>query len=65
MSNKLIRLPQVMERVGIGRTAIYDRIKAGAFPAPVKVGRVSAWPEAEVDAWISGQIAATREERAA
>ncbi len=35
---RLIRLPAVQERVGMGRTAVYELIKAGKFPRPVKVG---------------------------
>lgn len=48
---KLIRLPEVMSRVGLGRTAIYALIKLGAFPAPVKQGTASHWPEPEIDAY--------------
>lgn len=51
MNNTLIRLPTVIARVGLQRTAIYDRISSGLFPAPVKLGtRTSVWPENEVDA---------------
>lgn len=47
----LLRLPGVIERVGLRRTAIYDRISLGLFPAPVKLGpRTSVWPAHEVDA---------------
>ena len=47
----LLRLPRVIERTGLSRTVIYDRIKAGTFPPPVKLGeRASAWPEHEVEA---------------
>lgn len=49
---RLLRLPAVMEMVGLKRTAIYERIKAGTFPAPVKLGpRASAWDEQELAAW--------------
>ena len=47
----LLRLPGVIERVGLRRTAIYDRINQGLFPAPVKLGpRASVWPAHEVAA---------------
>jgi prophage regulatory protein len=49
---KLIRLPQVMERVGLSKTTIYEQIKRGAFPAPTKIGSASAWSELEVDDWV-------------
>ena len=60
MNERIIRLPQVRELVGLGRTAIYGKIKAGDFPKPVKLGRVSGWVESEVQAWINSQIMASR-----
>jgi prophage regulatory protein len=63
MSQRLIRLPQVKAMVGLGRSSIYDRIKRGEFPKPIKVGRVSGWIEAEVQVWISERIQASRPEQ--
>jgi prophage regulatory protein len=37
-AKRFLRLPAVMELVGIKRTVIYERIKAGTFPAPVQIG---------------------------
>ncbi len=51
-SLKLLRLPAVMDRVGLRRTSIYKLISAGTFPAPKKIGRASLWVEYEVDQWI-------------
>jgi len=49
---RFLRLPAVMDVVGIKRTAIYDRIKAGTFPAPVKLGpRAVAWDESAIAEW--------------
>jgi prophage regulatory protein len=56
---KLIRLPAVQERVGMGRTAVYELIKAGKFPRPVKIGAASAWIDIEITRWIE-QLAADR-----
>ena len=63
MNQRLIRLPQVKAMVGLGRSSIYDRIKRGEFPKPIKVGRVSGWIEAEVQVWISERIQASRPEQ--
>lgn len=47
----LLRLPSVIKRVGLKRTAIYDRIGSGLLPAPIKLGpRASVWPASEIDA---------------
>ncbi len=56
---RLIRLPALQERVGMGRTAVYELIKAGKFPRPVKVGAASAWIDVEITRWIE-QLAADR-----
>ena len=51
--DRLLRLPEVMQRVGLKRTAIYDRMKAGSFPKSRKLGpRYTVWIESEIDAWI-------------
>lgn len=54
MSETLLRLPEVMRRVGLKKTAVYARITAGAFPKPVVEGNVSRWFESEIDAYIEG-----------
>lgn len=56
MSQRLIRLPQVKQMVGLGTTAIYERIKQGSFPKPIKLGRMSMWVESEVQEWIAERI---------
>jgi len=49
---KFLRLPAVIELVGIKRTVIYERIKAGTFPKPVQIGpRAVAWDEQELAQW--------------
>jgi prophage regulatory protein len=47
----LLRLPRVIERTGFKRSAIYDRVRVGLLPRPIKLGtRASAWPSDEIDA---------------
>lgn len=58
--DRLLRLPAVMAAAGLGRTAVLDRVRAGTFPAAIKVGRATLWSEREVQAWIAAQIAASR-----
>ncbi|WP_269138101.1 helix-turn-helix transcriptional regulator [Burkholderia cepacia] len=55
MSNRterLLRLPTVLEMVGLGKTTIYDMMKAGEFPKPRRVRNLSLWVESEVQGWI-------------
>jgi len=59
----ILRLPEVQKRTGLCRSAIYQRMSAGTFPANIKLGagaRSAGWIEAEVSTWIEKQIAASR-----
>lgn len=54
----LLRLPAVKDRTGLSRSRIYELLEAGQFPKPVKLsGRINAWPDNEVAAWIAARIA--------
>lgn len=58
---RFLRLPEVKHQTGMGRSAIYAKIKAGSFPAPIKLGkRTSAWLSSDIDVWIEQQIAASK-----
>lgn len=65
-TTSLLRLPQVLARVGVSRATLYTRIKEGAFPRPVALGpRSVAWPSDEVESWIRSRVAASRASAAA
>ena len=50
---RLIRLPEVMDRVGMKRSAIYQRMREGHFPRSRSLGtRCAVWVETEIDEWI-------------
>lgn len=54
---RLIRLPEVQHRVGLGRSTIYRWMAEGKFPKPVQLGGYSvAWAEDEVLAWIATRL---------
>lgn len=56
-SEGLAKLPAVMTATGLSRSTLYARVKAGDFPAPVKLGeRAVAWPVESVRAWIASRI---------
>jgi len=58
---RLLRLPEVMERTGYGKSKIYALVRAEEFPQPIKLGkRSSAWIEDEVAAWVTARIRAAR-----
>ncbi|WP_353064706.1 AlpA family transcriptional regulator [Tunturibacter psychrotolerans] len=61
MSNKILRLPAVKAKTGLSRSTIYARVAQGTFPAALILGpNTVGWLEADVEAWIEKQIAATR-----
>lgn len=53
---RLIRLPEVLERVSLKKTAVYKMMAEDQFPRPVKLGQASAWVEQEVNDWISARL---------
>lgn len=59
---RLLRLPEVEAAVGLKKSAIYDHIKKGQFPAPVKTGggQINAWASDEIQAYIE-RLKAARE----
>ena len=56
---RLIRLDEVMAICGKSRSGVYDAIKKGRFPKPVKLDcRSSAWLKSEVEQWARDCIVA-------
>ncbi|MEJ2134576.1 MAG: AlpA family transcriptional regulator [Desulfofustis sp.] len=53
MHIRLLRLPQVEEKIGLKRSRIYLLMREGRFPRPLKLGpRSVAWRLDEIDEWI-------------
>lgn len=55
-TERLLPLPEVESRSGFKSSFIYQLIKEGKFPKPVKIGTASRWRESEIQAWIFNQI---------
>lgn len=50
---RLIRLPEVIARVGIKRSMIYRLMGEGRFPRSRSLGpKCAVWVESEIDAWV-------------
>jgi len=62
MTDKTIwRLPEVMARTGLSRSAIYAKIGKDEFPPRISLGpRAVGWLADEVEAWIQSRIDASR-----
>lgn len=51
---RLLKLSDVQQRVAMGKTTIYAKIKDGRFPRPVSLSPgMVRWREADVDQWIA------------
>ena len=51
---RLLRLPSVEERTGFKKSSVYAGVKAGTFPAPVRLSaRAVAWREEDLDKWVT------------
>jgi prophage regulatory protein len=58
---RFLRLKEVLAICGKSRSSVYDAIKKGDFPKPVKLsGRSSAWIKSEVEQWAVDCIRASR-----
>ncbi|NRP29374.1 MULTISPECIES: AlpA family transcriptional regulator [unclassified Aliiroseovarius] len=56
MAEKLLRRPEVEARTGLSRSTLYDWMKRGEFPQPVKLGtRLVAWRESDIAAWLENR----------
>lgn len=58
MSDKILKVKETADRVGLSQRMIYLEISAGRFPRPVQLSpRRVGWLESEVDKWIESRVA--------
>jgi prophage regulatory protein len=53
--DKILRLPEVLARVGLKKTSLYEQIEGGHFPKAIPLtvdGRAVGWRESEISRWI-------------
>ena len=56
---RIIRLKEVMDCTGLGRSTIYKYMGEGSFPQRVTLGdRAVGWVESEVMSWVMARIEA-------
>ena len=56
--SQLLRLPEVLKILRIGRTAFYEGIKLGIYPKPIRLGkRTAVWLYRELKEVIKQAIA--------
>ena len=53
LTDRLLRLPEVMERVPYKKTKIYDLMSKKLFPQNIKLGsNLFVWKASEIDKWV-------------
>ena len=53
--NRLLRLKEVVQMVGLSRTSIYRLVDSGDFPHPIRVGpRAVRWRLRDIEQWMFG-----------
>ncbi|WP_123658989.1 helix-turn-helix transcriptional regulator [Salinisphaera japonica] len=53
---QILRIREVVSRTGLSRSSIYEQVKRGEFPAPLRLDqRARGWLESEIDAWIKSR----------
>lgn len=54
---KFMRLPEVKEKTGLSKSAIYKKIKEREFPVSVPIGsRTVAWLESDINEWLEWRV---------
>lgn len=55
---RIMRLPEVLEMIGMRRSWLFDEIKAGRFPAGIKLGvRARGWTVESIEGWLEERAA--------
>ena len=56
----LIGRQEVEQMVGLSRSTIYDKMRAGTFPLPLKIGaKAVRWRMSEIEEWVNSHERAT------
>jgi len=58
---RIMRLPEVLEMIGMRRSWLFDEIKAGRFPPGIKLGvRARGWTVESIEAWLAERASQSR-----
>jgi predicted DNA-binding transcriptional regulator AlpA len=57
----LVDIENVIRMVAMRRTWIYEKVRAGRFPAPLKIGTASRWRLGDVRRWLAALATAPGE----
>ena len=56
MEDRMLSVREVVERVGLHRSTIWKKIRAGGFPAPIELCENKiGWPASEISTWLANR----------
>lgn len=56
-TSRIIRLPEVQRKTGLGRSSVYKYMKENGFPKSITLGpRAIGWLENDIDHWIAERV---------
>ena len=56
MTTLILRLPAVLDRIGLSRSTVYDMMARGTFPRPVRLSeRAVGWRETDIEGWLAAR----------
>ena len=59
----VLRLPAVIQMVGLSRSSIYLLIQKNTFPKPLQLSlRAVGWRQADIEAWLESRVIAGSKE---
>ena len=51
--SRIMRMPEVCQFTGLGKSTIYKKLADGSFPAPVRLGsRAVGWRSGDIVEWL-------------
>ena len=53
---KLMKMAAVIDHTGYGKSRIYELMKEGTFPRPLKMKKKVLWRSDHIQTWINEQI---------
>ena len=56
MSERLITYAELGRRISLSRVKIWELVRDGEFPQPIKIGRAVRFVESDIDAWIASRV---------
>ena len=61
MSQRIIRLPEVIQKTGLSRSSIYLRMSKQEFPKSISIGdRAVGCIEDDINNWVDARISASK-----